>query len=59
MGYQKISWVGARVAIHYARGEIDLGDQITVESLTRSRFRVAAIEERDTWYLSSMQLVVR
>jgi trans-L-3-hydroxyproline dehydratase len=37
--------VSARVAIHHARGSIDLGQAITVESILGSCFRGRAVEE--------------
>lgn len=35
--------VSARAAIHYARGEIELGNWIEIESIIGSRFRVRAV----------------
>jgi trans-L-3-hydroxyproline dehydratase len=37
--------VSARAAIHHARGELELGDPITIESLIGSRFRVTAVDQ--------------
>lgn len=37
--------VSARAAIHYARGELALGERITIESIIGTRFAVAAVEE--------------
>jgi len=36
--------VSARAAIHYARGEIDIGDSITIESIIGSTFTVKVAE---------------
>ena len=36
--------VSARAAIHYVRGEIDVGDSITIESIIGSTFRVKVAE---------------
>ena len=37
--------VSARIAVHYARNEIDIGTPITIESIIGSTFTVRAIEK--------------
>lgn len=37
--------VSGRAAIHHARGQIGVGDSITIESIIKSRFDVAVMEE--------------
>jgi trans-L-3-hydroxyproline dehydratase len=39
--------VSARAAIHLARGEMEIGDSMVIESIIGSRFRVAALSETD------------
>jgi len=39
--------VSARIALHHARKEVELNQQITIESIIGSRFSVKAIEQTD------------
>jgi len=39
--------VSGRVAIHYARGELGLGQRIVIESILGTTFEAAAVEETD------------
>ena len=39
------SGVSARIAIHMDKDEVELGEELTIESVIGSRFRVKAIEQ--------------